>query len=392
MTLYVLGLMSGTSADGIDAALCRIGGAPPHLSAAIVRAATLPYPGSLREQVLAACRPGAAGADTLCRLNVAIGAAFAEAARAVIAAEPVDLIASHGQTVWHNVEADGRVSATLQIGAAAVLAEQLGVTVIDNFRARDVAAGGQGAPLVGFVDWLLLRHPTRWRAVQNIGGMGNVSFLAPLSLANVTPIAFDTGPGNALIDAAIVRFTGGRQHYDADGAWAASGQVDAAWLAELLAHPYFARPIPKTTGRELFGTDAADALIAQASGRGLSQADTLATLTALTAHSIAGAYRRFAPAPIDEVIIAGGGGHNLTLMAHLRALLSPAAVITSEQAGQPTDHKEALAFAVLGYETWHNRPGALPSQTGARRPSVLGQITPGDNFAALLRRTWQGAE
>ncbi|MDZ4770918.1 MAG: anhydro-N-acetylmuramic acid kinase [Chloroflexota bacterium] len=388
MSLRVLGLMSGTSADGIDAALCVIDGAPPHLTARIVRSTMVPYPGDLRGRVLDACQPGAIGSDALCMLNFAIGEAFADAAARVIDGETVDLIASHGQTIWHNVTPDGRVNATLQIGSGAVIAERTGVTVIDNFRVRDVAAGGQGAPLVAYVDHLLLRHPTLWRAAQNIGGIGNVTFLAPLTLPDAQPIAFDTGPGNALIDALMVEITGGRDQYDRGGAFAASGALDRAWLDDLLTHPYFARAIPKTTGRELFGVDAALRLMTDGRARGLSDADIAHTLTALTAHSIADAYARFAPAPIGQVIVAGGGVRNPTLMAMLASLLRPGDVLTGDDAGMSADFKEALAFAVLGYETWHNRVGALPSQTGARRASVLGQITPGDNYAALIRRTW----
>jgi anhydro-N-acetylmuramic acid kinase len=386
MALRVVGLMSGTSADGIDAALCVIEGAPPHLSVRIERARLFPHPPDLRARILHACTPGAIGTDALCRLNAEIGAAFAEAAAALIDGETVDLIASHGQTVWHNVLPDGRVSATLQIGEAALIAERTGITVISNFRARDVAAGGQGAPLVAYVDHLLLRHPHAWRAVQNIGGIGNVTLLPPLNMPDAALIAFDTGPGNALIDAAMFALTG--QPFDAGGAFAAAGQVNSAWLTHLLGHPYFTRPLPKTTGRELFGAAMAGDLVRDGSARGLDAPSIIATLTALTAHSIAEAYARYAPAPIAEVIIGGGGAHNHTLMAHLRALLDGAVLLTGDQVGQPADFKEALAFAVLGYETWHNRPGALPAQTGARRASVLGQITPGDNYAALLHRTW----
>lgn len=385
--LRIIGLISGTSADGIDAALCEIDGAPPHLTARIVRAMTVPYAPDLRQRVLAAMRPGGADAAALCLLNAQVGEAFAAAAL-TLAADDVDLIGSHGQTVWHQVEANGRVSATLQLGESSVIAERTGVTTLHNFRARDIAAGGQGAPLVSYLDWLLLRHPKQWRAVQNIGGIGNVTLLPPLSDPNADMIAFDTGPGNALLDTLVNIMTDGRQSYDAGGAFAASGVVDETWLVALLAHPYFALPPPKSTGRELFGSDYALELLQDGRARGLDDAAIVATTTALTAASIAAAYRDFAPAPIGEAIIGGGGQHNTTLLALLRQRLPHTRVSLSSEHGIDGDAKEALLFAVLAYETWHNRVGCLPAQTGARHPSVLGQITPGGNYAALLGKTW----
>lgn len=387
--MRVIGLMSGTSADGIDAALCEIEGAPPRLQARLLQGLTTPYDASQRERILAACRPESSRVDALCRLHFALGEWLAEAALRVVAAAglhpgDVDLIGSHGQTVWHDVDAAGGVTATLQLGEAAVIAERTGITTISNLRARDVAAGGQGAPLTATADWLLLRHERHWRAVQNIGGIANATFLPPLALRDAPPLAFDTGPGNALIDGAVAALSEGRLTYDRDGAWAAHGEVCEAWLAELLAHPYFDRKPPKTTGRELFGQSQALTLVAHGRTLGLPAEDILATLTALTAASIADAYRRYAPAPVIEMIVGGGGWHNATLMAMLRQRL-PAVVIHSHQAvGLDGDLKEALAFAVLAYETWRGRPGAHPNITGARRPTLLGQITPGENWAALL--------
>lgn len=388
--LRVIGLISGTSADGIDAALCEIDGAPPRLSVRLVRGQTVPYPPALRERVLTAMRSGGADAQALTVLNVEIGAAFAQAALDV-GGHDADLIGSHGQTVWHQVEPDGRVTATLQLGEAAEIAERTGLTVINNFRARDIAAGGQGAPLVGYLDWLLLRHETHWRAVQNIGGIGNVTFLPPLNAPDARLICFDTGPGNALLDNLAALMTDGRLHYDQDGAWAAQGQVDESWLAALLKHPYYHQPPPKTTGRELFSLEMAANLWQEGQRRGLDSASILATITALTAESIAAACRDFAPAPIGELLLAGGGRLNRTLVAMLRQRLAPAPVALSEDYGLDGDFKEALLFAVLAYESWHNRPGCLPEQTGAAHASVLGQITPGRNFAALMQRTWAEA-
>lgn len=391
--MLIVGLISGTSADGIDAALCEISGAPPRLNARIVHALTQPYPDGLRARVLATFNPQTSQVDEICQLNFDLGEAFAGAALAVIEAAglspaAVDLIGSHGQTVWHMVQPDGRATATLQLAEPALIAERAGITTISGFRARDLAAGGQGAPLTSYLDWVLLRHATGWRAAQNIGGIGNVTFLPPLDDAHSAPLAFDTGPGNALLDSAISLLTDGAQAYDQDGALAAAGQVDSAWVDALLTHPYYAMQPPKSTGRELFSAAMAADLVAHGRARGLDAAAIMATLTALTAASIADAYARFAPAPISEVLVSGGGRNNPTLMARLRERLPNASVFPLDDLGMASDHKEALVFALLAHETWHNRPGVHPAQTGARHASVLGQITPGANYPALLRQAW----
>ena len=379
--MRVIGLMSGTSGDGIDVAVCDVDGAPPNLRATIIKAWSVSYDDGFRRKIFQACETG--NAADICRLNVEIGERFAEAIGDYAAV--ADLIGSHGQTIWHDVIEDGSVTSTLQIGAAGVIAERTGLTTISNFRERDVAAGGQGAPLTAYVDWLLLRHPEHWRAVQNIGGMGNVTFLPPLSDTSSAMLAFDTGPGNALIDAAMLQLTG--KAYDQDGLFATSGQINHAWLDELLSHRYFKQPPPRTTGRELFGTEKARQLIQDGQAKDMDTADIIATLTALTSHSIAAAYRDFAPSMPKEIILGGGGSHNKTLVSQLAELL-PADVLTHEAVGLDSDFKEALVFAVLAYETWHDRASTLPEQTGARHASVLGQITPGTNFAALIKRTW----
>lgn len=391
--MLVIGLISGTSADGIDAALCEISGAPPRFTARVLHALTQPYPDALRARVLAAFNPQTSQVDEICQLNFDLGEAFAGAALAVIEAaglspSAVDLIGSHGQTVWHMVQPDGRATATLQLTEPALIAERTGITTISGFRARDIAAGGQGAPLTSYLDWVLLRHPAHWRGAQNIGGIGNVTFLPPTSDTHSAPLAFDTGPGNALLDSAISLLTDGAQSYDHDGALAAAGQVDSAWVDALLTHPYYAMQPPKSTGRELFSAAMAADLVAQGRARGLDTASIMATLTALTAASIADAYARFAPAPIREVIVSGGGRNNPTLLARLRERLPDAAVIALDDIGLASDHKEALVFALLAHETWHGRPGNYTPLTGAKHPVVLGQITPGANYAALLRRTW----
>lgn len=391
--MLIIGLNSGTSADAIDAALCDISGAPPALQARIVKAITVKFPPGMQPRILAACSPQESHVDELCRLNAELGELFAKAAldvitKAGVTPGQVDLIGSHGQTVWHNVEGSGKVSATLQISEASIIAERTGITTIANFRPRDVAAGGQGAPLTGYVDWLLLRHPEHWRAVQNIGGIANVTFLPPLKDETSPPLAFDTGPGNVLIDGALSVITNGRRTYDQDGVLAKVGKVDEKFVKGRLIHPYFQRRPPKTTGREIFGMQMATSLVKLAQRENMRLDDIIASMTAITARSIADAYKRFAPAPVAEVILGGGGRRNRTLVAMLRDLLAPAKVMTHEEVGLDSDNKEALAFALLAHETWHHRPGTHPKITGAAHPVVLGQITPGANYVDLIRRTW----
>lgn len=391
--MIIIGLISGTSADAIDAAVCEINGAPPSIEARILHAVTYPYPDGFQQRILDAYQPHSSRVDTICQLHVDLGEQFALAARqaladAGLAPHDIDLIGSHGQTVWHMIAPDGHATSTLQLTEAAIIAERTGITTINNFRPRDIAAGGQGAPLTSYTDWLLLRHPTLWRAVQNIGGIGNVTFLPPLADTTSPPLAFDTGPGNALIDSAMALVTNGQQTFDHDGRMAAAGTIDEDWLETLLQHPYYERRPPKTTGRELFSPGMAQELLAEGHDRGLGDADIIATLTALTAASIADAYRRFAPAPVGEIVLGGGGTRNPTLVRLLRRALDPTPVLTHEDIGWDSDNKEALTFALLAHETWHARPGMNPALTGADHPVILGQITPGENYPSLVRRTW----
>lgn len=387
--VIVVGLMSGTSADGIDATVVRLDGAPPHLDWTILTHINVPYPPQLREEIFACFRPETGSVDRICRLNFRLGEAFAEAALGAIAAAgltpaEVGLIGSHGQTLWHIPPGSGDIPSTLQIGEAAVIAEQTGLPVVSNFRTRDMAAGGQGAPLVPLVDGLLLSHSTLTRAAQNIGGIGNMTYLPP-ALPSPSPsgrgaggegiFAFDTGPGNMLIDDATWRATHGQLNYDKDGMLAAQGKIDKALLESLLADTYFSTPPPKTTGRERFGVQLGEQIWQNASARGLSALDILATLTAFTAESIVRAYHDFLPVFPDEVILSGGGACNPTLKAMLAERLAPARLLTSNEVGIPADAKESLAFAILAYETWHKRPGNLPAATGAQHPVILGAIT-----------------
>jgi len=389
--VIVVGLMSGTSVDSIDAAVCQIEGAPPHLQVELLSFTKVHFDPELRSRIFRAFSPQTGTVELICALNFEIGEAFARAAlramdEAHLTPDKVRLIGSHGQTIYHLPR--GSVPSTLQIGEAAVIAERTGITTVADFRVADVAAGGQGAPLVSYVDYLLFRHEAKARAVQNIGGIANVTLL-PARCSSADVLAFDTGPGNVLIDDAARRATDGQWDYDHDGQLARRGGVHEALLAEWMSHPYLMRPPPKTTGREEFGTQFGDQVWRQAKARGLADEDIVATLTAFTACSIADAHRRFLP-PVEEVILGGGGGYNPTLRRMIERELAPAQVLLHEDLGFSSDSKEALAFAVLAYETWHGRPGNLPSATGASHRAVLGKISLGgqpQGIAPTLRAT-----
>ena len=373
-----IGLMSGTSADSIDAACVRFAGAPPRLDWELLSFVTLPMTAELRQEIFAAFRPETGTVDKLCQLNFTLGEWFAKASlEAVKAANltpaQVDFIGSHGQTVWHIPPNSGEgVASTLQLGNPAVIAERTGITVVSDFRSRDMAAGGQGAPLVPFVDNLLLNHPTLSRAVQNIGGIGNVTWL-PAGGAGEA-FGFDTGPGNMLLDRAAEVLTQGQMHCDMDGKMAFAGKIQENFLQKWMAEePYFTRKPPKSTGRELFGVQRCDVYLKEMAG--LSKEDILATLTAFTARSTAEAYKNFLPALPDEVLLCGGGARNPAIAAMLQKELPTSRIGRTEDAGLPGDSKEAVAFAVLGYETMNRRPGNLPAATGAKGPVILGSIT-----------------
>ncbi|MER7687582.1 anhydro-N-acetylmuramic acid kinase [Streptomyces sp. NPDC097610] len=364
--MRVIGLMSGTSYDAIDAAAAELTLEGEDLTLRPLGMVGEAYDGALREALAAALPPAATTLAEVCRLDTLIGQAFAAAAvradRELCGGE-AELVASHGQTVYHWVE-DGRAHGTLQLGQPAWIAEATGLPVVSDFRPRDIAAGGQGAPLVSLVDLLWLRGRAGTPVALNLGGIANLT--AP------DGTAFDSGPGCALVDVAVRGLTGGRLHYDVDGALAARGTVDEPLLDRLLAEPYYALPAPKTTGKELFHLGhLRDAL----TGFGtLTAEDVIATLTRLTARTVADAVRSVGA---TEVIASGGGTRNPALMAMLGAELPGVPVRTSDALGLPAAAKEAYAFAVLGFLTLHGLTGTDPVSTGARHPSVLGSITPG---------------
>jgi anhydro-N-acetylmuramic acid kinase len=380
--MLIIGLMSGTSLDGVDAALVEIKGTnTDDISWRLVHSCTVPYTEARRDAIHGAILAGTA--DALCALHTDLGEWLAEAALQVcqeadVPMSTVTAIGSHGQTIWHRPPTDGFRGATLQLGDAATLAERTGCAVVSDFRTRDMAAGGQGAPLVPWVDQVLFTLPDRARALQNIGGIGNVTWVPPRAAA-ASAFAFDTGPGNALIDAAVEMATAGRHAYDHDGRLAAKGEVQTELLDELLAHPFFALAPPKSTGRELFGRPFVQRLVAATQPEGDQDwLDLVATLTELSARSIADAYQRWIiPRGVDAVIVTGGGSRNPTLLGRLRALLDPLPVSDGAELGLDPEAKEAVAFAVLAWAHLHGIPANVPAATGAAGPRVLGSYTPG---------------
>jgi len=382
--MRVLGLMSGTSADGIDVALVRIAGAPPHLRAKLENFAALPFPSDVRAAVLRIANGAPTTTEEISQLNFRLGQLFARAAldacrRFRIAPRKVALIGSHGQTIYHQGKASAflgqRVASTLQIGESSVIAAETGVTTIGDFRPADMARGGQGAPLVPFVDYLLYRHARLGRVALNIGGIANVTVI-PRAAQPAQVFAFDTGPGNMVIDALVRHFTRGRMRYDRGARIAARGRLLPGLLDALLADRYFRQRPPKTAGREQYGQPFAEKLITWGKKYEARPEDLVRTATVLTALSIVDAFHRWIlpRTRIQQLIVSGGGAHNPLLMAQIQAALPKIELVHSGEFGVPEDAKEAFAFAVLAYETFHGRPANLPGATGARGPTILGKI------------------
>ncbi len=383
--MLVLGLMSGTSADGIDVALVRISGPPAAPRARLENFAAFPYPPAVRDTVLSISNGATTTTRELSQLNFRLGELFANAAlRACrkfrIAPHRIALIGSHGQTLYHQGAPSpflgARVASTLQLAEPAIIAERTGITTIADFRPADIAAGGQGAPLVPFVDYLLYRDSRRGRVALNIGGIANLTVL-PAAAPPKKVFAFDTGPGNMIIDALAAHFTRGRLRYDRDAQLARRGHLLPELLNELLAHPFFRMPPPKTAGREEFGASYIAHLITIAKRRRLRPADLIHTATAFTAVSIARAFKNFIfpRARVDDLIISGGGARNPLLVAYLVALLPSLEIISADEFGVPSDAKEAFAFAILAYEAFHQHANNLPTATGAKHPSIMGKIS-----------------
>ncbi|KAF3890962.1 anhydro-N-acetylmuramic acid kinase [Tolypothrix bouteillei VB521301] len=388
MQMRVIGLISGTSVDGIDAALVDISGTNLDIEIELVAGATYPYPTHLRERILAVCAGEALSMAELAELDDAISCAFAQAAKNIqFGQEQASLIGSHGQTVYHRPprKGGGELSTpnsplgySIQLGRGALIAHLTGMTTVSNFRAADIAAGGQGAPLVPRVDAALLSDFAESRCVQNIGGIGNVAYIPPRRDSNWLEKlrGWDTGPGNSLLDLAVEHLSSGTKTYDENGAWAASGNPCHPLVEQWLTQDYFHLPPPKSTGRELFGVSYLQNCLQDAEAYQLSPADILATLTELTAASIVHSYRSFLPQMPQRVLLCGGGSRNLYLKSRIQNLLGSVPVMTTDDVGLSADFKEAIAFAVLAYWRYMGTPGNLPTATGAPQEVLLGEVSP----------------
>jgi anhydro-N-acetylmuramic acid kinase len=375
--MRVIGLMSGTSVDGIDAALVEISGTTLDLRVELLAAETYPYPEDVRSHILAVCGGSKLSMAEFAELDDRIARCFGQAAVKIQANQaPATLIGSHGQTVFHRPTTLESMGYSLQLGRGELITAIAKITTIDNFRVADIAAGGQGAPLVPKPDAYLLGDKIEHRCVQNIGGIGNVTYLPPQSQPDweAKVCGWDTGPGNSLLDLAVTQLSQGELTFDRDGAWAATGTVCQPLVEKWLEQTYFQLAPPKSTGRELFGRDYLQNCIADAAQYQLAPADLLATLTDLTASSIADSYHRFLSKLPDRVLLCGGGSRNLYLKQRLQHHLPGISIVTTEDAGIDGDAKEAIAFAVLAYWRHQQIPGNLPTATGAKQPMLLGDV------------------
>jgi anhydro-N-acetylmuramic acid kinase len=387
MSRNVIGLMSGTSCDGIDACLVKITGTGLSTEVDIIGFETYPYENEIRELIFKASCKETGAVDKICQLNFTLGKLFADAAGQIarkmsIPLSDIDIIGSHGQTIYHvsslKESRDKVVRSTLQIGEPSVIAQETGVTTVADFRTGDIAAGGEGAPLVPYADLILFGRDGVGRAIQNIGGISNVTFL-PANGDTKEIIAFDNGPGNMIIDRFAEIITDGKYKYDKDGVLASKGKLNQDLLERLCTHPYISKPPPKSTGREDFGIQFSDDLYKELKQDNIDVHDAIATITAFTAKSISDSYRTFIPPhyKIDEVVISGGGVSNPVLFQFLKDYLVDIEISKVDNFGIPSGAKEALAFAILANETISGNPGNILSATGAKESVVLGKIIPG---------------
>jgi len=383
--MLVLGMMSGTSADGIDVALARISGAPPNLNAKLLGHTAVKFPPAVRKEILRVAEQQAITAGELSQLNFRLGELFAEAALNAcrefkVSPRRIALIGSHGQTIFHQGRAvpyfGSPTASTLQIGEPSVIAARTGITTVGDFRPADMALGGQGAPLVPYADYLLYRHEKLGRVSLNLGGIANITVI-PASAKPSQVFAFDTGPANMLIDALVAHFTRGRLRFDENARLASLGRSIPALLNDLMKDPYLQLRPPKSTGREYYGQAYVQKLLALGRRHHARPNDLIRVATLFTALSVVDALHRFVlpKTKIHQLIVSGGGAHNPLIIGQLAALLPGIEIVVSSQFGIREDAKEALAFALLAYETFHRRPSNLPSATGARGPAILGKIS-----------------
>ena len=384
---HVVGMMSGTSVDGVDAALVEISGTDSEPKVKLLAFENKPYPPQVREKIFSLFTPANATVDKVGYMNFLLGEIYAKSALSVIEKagmkpEEIDVIGSHGQTIWHAPipeSPDGiPVAYTVQIGEGSVIAERTGILTVSDFRVADMAAGGQGAPLVPFSEYLLYRREKETILLQNIGGIGNMTVM-PAGAKPRDVFAFDTGPGNMIIDAVISAVTGGEKTYDAGGETAAKGRVCNALLDILKQEPYYRQPLPKTTGREHFGVQYTEKILSWWKENPIPVEDLLATVTDLTAYSIADAYERYVLPKYraSEIIVGGGGSYNATLLRFMKERFAPhgVAVRTQEDLGLSSDAKEAVAFALMADCCMRGKANTLPSGTGAEHPAVMGKIS-----------------
>ena len=383
--MLVLGMMSGTSADGIDVALARISGAPPNLKAKLLGHTSAKFPPTLRREILRVAEQQPISAGELSQFNFCLGELFADAAFSAcrtfrVPPSRVALIGSHGQTIFHQGRPvpyfGSSVASTLQIGEPSVIAARTGITTVGDFRPADIALGGQGAPLVPYADYLLYRHEKFGRVSLNLGGIANITVL-PRAAKPQQVFAFDTGPANMLIDALVSHFTRGRSRFDENAHFAAQGRSIPALLNALLRDPYLKLPPPKSTGREYYGHAYVKKVLALGRRHRAKPNDLIRAATIFTALSVVDALHRFVlpKTKIHQLIISGGGAYNALILAQLSAALPGIEVLPSSRLGIPEDAKEAFAFALLAHESFHQRPANLPSATGARGPAILGKIS-----------------
>ena len=383
--MLVLGMMSGTSADGIDVALARIAGAPLRLNAKLLGHTSVKFPDALRKEILRVAEQHPISAGALSQLNFRLGELFADAALAAcrkfrVSPKRISLIGSHGQTIFHQgkvVKFLGQPTAsTLQIGEPAVIAARTGITTVGDSRPADIALGGQGAPLVPYVDYLLYRHPKLGRISLNLGGIANITVI-PAAAKPKQVFAFDTGPANMVIDALVSHFTRGRLRYDKNAGLATQGRSLPALLNDLMRDPYLKVAPPKSTGREYYGHAYVKKILALGRRHRAKPNDLICVATIFTALSIVDALNRFVlpKTKIDQLIVSGGGAHNPLILAQISAALPRIEILPSSLLGLSEYAKEAFAFALLAYETFHQRPANLPAATGARGPAILGKIS-----------------
>ncbi|HKL75201.1 MAG TPA: anhydro-N-acetylmuramic acid kinase [Halanaerobiales bacterium] len=392
MVKKVIGLMSGTSLDGIDAALVNISQAENGLNIELVDFLNIDYKKEFRQKILKTTALDKSNIKDVAHLNIDLAEKFSEAVfsllkKSNLTPADVDLVASHGQTIYHNVEDKEGIS-TLQVGSASFIAERTGITTVYNFRMRDLAAGGEGAPLVPYTDYLIYNSENKNRILQNIGGIANYSYLPANGELNDV-VGSDNGPGNMIIDNAVETLTNGKMDFDKDGKMAGKGEASQKLLTEMMNHSFIKKTPPKSTGRADFGKRYTEKIVKKGKKMNLSKNDIITTITSFTALAIIDSYQKYLPTDIDEIIIGGGGSYNPYLLNKIKEyknekLRKDIKVLKQEDLGYSSEAKEAVAFAVLGYQTMKGKSNNVPGATGAQSEVILGEIVPGDDFYQFL--------